>query len=127
MVASSSNRTIRIWDLAAGELTRTLQGQRDAVRSVCPVTVDGRQLLACVGNDQTVRIWDPATAKVHAFMRGEGILGSCAQIRQRSLPAGRRERAIPVRLSCRRHRTYVREMNAKATGAGPHHSTGYWS
>jgi WD40 repeat protein len=28
---------------------------------VCPVTVAGRDLLASAGDDQTVRIWDPAT------------------------------------------------------------------
>src|SRR6266851_203667 len=42
--------------------SRALHGHQGGVLAVCPVFVDGRQLLAC-GGDRTVRIWDPATGE----------------------------------------------------------------
>ncbi|MGW1158059.1 AAA family ATPase [Streptomyces sp. NPDC002519] len=39
----------------------TLDGHTGRVYGVCSVEVDGRPLLASVGSDRTVRLWDPAT------------------------------------------------------------------
>jgi WD40 repeat protein len=52
---------VRIWDPATGEPVRTLHGHHGWVKAVCPVTVNGRHLLASASLDRTVRIWDPAT------------------------------------------------------------------
>ena len=52
---------MRIWDLATGSTERTLKGHTGWVRGVCAVRVQGRELLASVGVDRTVRIWDPST------------------------------------------------------------------
>lgn len=38
-----------------------LDGHSQAVYDVCPITVDGRALLASAGEDGTVRLWDPLT------------------------------------------------------------------
>lgn len=38
-----------------------LEGHTQAVYDVCPITVDGRALLASAGEDGMVRLWDPRT------------------------------------------------------------------
>ncbi|HUZ54402.1 MAG TPA: NB-ARC domain-containing protein [Streptosporangiaceae bacterium] len=47
-----------------------LDGHQGRVRSVCPVTVNGRDLLASGGGDGTVRIWDPATGQMALTLEG---------------------------------------------------------
>ena len=49
-------------DKLSGDAARTLEGHPyGRVLTVCPVTVNGRHLLASGGYDQTVRVWDPST------------------------------------------------------------------
>ena len=51
------------WARAKPRGARTvLEGHQGQVLGVCPVTVAGQALLASASRDQTVRIWDPATA-----------------------------------------------------------------
>ena len=47
-----------------------LDGHQGEVWSVCPVTVDGRNLLATAGHDGTVRVWDPSTGQQAAVLDG---------------------------------------------------------
>jgi len=46
---------------------------------VCPVTVAGQALLASASDDQTVRIWDPATGQQTAVLEGhqDWVYGVC--------------------------------------------------
>ena len=57
-----------------------LEGHQGAVNTVCPVTVNGQQLLASGDNDGTVRIWDPATGQQHAALKGhrDRVYAVCA-------------------------------------------------
>jgi len=55
-VTGSSDRTVRVWDLASGECLRTLEGHTAGVSSVA-LTPDGRQAVTGSG-DRTVRVWD---------------------------------------------------------------------
>ncbi len=52
-----------------GALT-VMEGHQSAVCAVCPVTIDGRQLLATASSDSTVRIWDPATGQQTGVLEG---------------------------------------------------------
>jgi len=46
------------------------------VNGVCAVRVDGRELLAsAASNDETVRIWDPATGATERILEGFYSLG----------------------------------------------------
>src|SRR5207244_12821895 len=88
LAAGDNDGTVWLWDPATGEpaaaykeRTRglsprvpippapgrepvtVLEGHRRAVRSVCPLTVADRNLLAAGGDDGTVRVWNPATGE----------------------------------------------------------------
>lgn len=60
LVSGSDDNTVRLWDLAPGALTRTLEGHSGSVYSVA-FSPDGR-LLASGSIDNTVRLWEPATS-----------------------------------------------------------------
>lgn len=68
VVSASRDRSIRIWELATGYCTKTLEGHNDWVRWVTPST-DGRLIASC-GNDQTGRIWDRSTGETKVELRG---------------------------------------------------------
>jgi WD40 repeat protein len=52
---------VRIWDPATGHQHAVLHGHQSLVNALCPVTINGQQLLASGSSDRTVRIWDPQT------------------------------------------------------------------
>jgi WD40 repeat protein len=58
----------RLWDIAIGATTQTLQGHTDAVHAVT-FSLDGR-LVASVSYDRTVRFWDAATGAATQTLQG---------------------------------------------------------
>jgi WD40 repeat protein len=59
LAVSGNSGSLAILDPAIGERSARLKGHLDNVRTVCPMTVDGRSLLASGSDDRSVRIWDP--------------------------------------------------------------------
>lgn len=55
LASGSDDNTVRLWDVASGNLLRTLEGHTDWVRSVA-FSPDGRTL-ASGSSDDTVRMW----------------------------------------------------------------------
>jgi WD40 repeat protein len=56
LASGSSDRTIKLWDVATGREVRTLSGHTDIVTSVA-FSPDGR-LLASGSDDKTIKLWD---------------------------------------------------------------------
>ncbi len=55
LITASADRTIRIWDLAAGMLTHTLSQHTNVVKALA-VTTDQSTLIS-TGDDRTIRFW----------------------------------------------------------------------
>ena len=83
LASAGGGLTVRIWDPKSGRQTDALRGHRqgsgadrlwisrhDWIGALCAVTVAGRQLLACAGEDQTVKICDPETGQQITAMEG---------------------------------------------------------
>ncbi|MBV9651067.1 MAG: trypsin-like peptidase domain-containing protein [Pseudonocardiales bacterium] len=69
-----------LWANTPGRAEWTvLTGHTGWVTAVCPVRVDGRELLASASNDRTVRIWDPTSGATERVLDGHigGIRGLC--------------------------------------------------
>ena len=65
LVSGSEDSTIKLWDLATGNVLRTLYGHEKPVLAVA-VSGDGR-LMASGGGDSSVRVWDVTTGGVRIF------------------------------------------------------------
>ena len=62
IISGGDDRTARVWDLASGELERTLEVGGLAVQvSSVAVTPDGKRIVS--GSDDTVQVWDLASRR----------------------------------------------------------------
>ena len=68
LASGSLDKTIRLWDVATGQLVRTLEGHTNSVWSVA-FSPDGR-LLASAAEDQTIRLWDVQTGQLLRILEG---------------------------------------------------------
>ena len=70
LASCGGDKTVRLWDPAAGEQRRILTGHGGAVQGVA-FSPDGRLLASC-GDDKTVRLWDPAAGEQRRVLTGHG-------------------------------------------------------
>jgi len=75
-ISGSRDNTLKVWNLATGELRHTLQGHSGSVKAVA-VTPDGLQAISSSW-DNTLKVWNLATGKVIASFTGEYPLSCCA-------------------------------------------------
>jgi WD40 repeat protein len=68
LATASDDRTIKIWNVSAGTLERTLSGHNSYVKAVA-FSRDGR-FLASASWDLTARIWDAATGELLRSLTG---------------------------------------------------------
>ena len=68
LASASDDETVRLWDVASGQLVRTLEGPADRVMSVA-FAPDGR-LLASGSSDKTIRLRDVQTGDLLRTLEG---------------------------------------------------------
>ena len=68
VVSASSDKTLKVWELASGRAVATLQGHTDGV-TACAVTPDGRHVVSA-SEDQTLKVWELASGRAVATLQG---------------------------------------------------------
>jgi WD40 repeat protein len=68
LASGSSDKTIKLWDVASGRELRTLSGHADSVWSIT-FSPDGKAL-ASGGDDATIKLWDSASGRVLRTLSG---------------------------------------------------------
>ncbi len=68
LVSASADKTIKIWNLATGELIRTLSGHSSFVNYLV-ISPDG-QILASASADKTIKIWNLANGQLIRTLTG---------------------------------------------------------
>jgi WD40 repeat protein len=68
LVTGNHDKTVRVWDLATGNLKHRLVGHQDLVTSVA-ISRDG-QTLVSASQDKTIKIWNLATGELQRTLTG---------------------------------------------------------
>lgn len=68
LATGSEDGTVRLWDVATGDVAAVLTGHSDEVSTVA-FSPDGKSL-ASGSRDRTIRLWDVASAKTSATLEG---------------------------------------------------------
>jgi uncharacterized protein YjiK len=77
LASGSNDRTLKLWDVASGQLLRTLQSHGNWV-FVVAFSPDGRTL-ASAGLDKTIKLWDVASGQfLHTLQGHAGYVTSLA-------------------------------------------------
>ncbi|GAB1541611.1 hypothetical protein NUACC21_42820 [Scytonema sp. NUACC21] len=67
-VSASDDKTLKIWNLATGEVEKTLTGHKYCIRTVA-ITPDGK-LVVSASLDKTLKVWDLVQAREIYTLRG---------------------------------------------------------
>ena len=77
IITASSDKTLRVWEIATGQTLRTLKGHTDSVNA-CALSPDGRWIVSA-SKDKTLRVWDAETGQVLRTLEGHtGSMNACA-------------------------------------------------
>jgi WD40 repeat protein len=82
LATTSSDATMRLWDMATGTCTATLTGHTATVNA-CAIAPDGTWL-ASASADSTLRLWEATTGRLVAAMRADGPLTDVAWLPDRA-------------------------------------------
>jgi WD40 repeat protein len=77
VVSASSDKALKVWELASGRALATLEGHSGWV-TACAVTLDGRHVVSASA-DQRLKIWELASGRARATLVGHtGEVTACA-------------------------------------------------
>jgi WD40 repeat protein len=68
VISASDDKTLKVWDLASGQVVQTFLGHSDGVSSVA-LTPDDKYAVSG-SDDKTIRVWDFASGKELRALRG---------------------------------------------------------
>ncbi|MEG4380513.1 MULTISPECIES: WD40 repeat domain-containing protein, partial [unclassified Microcoleus] len=75
-ISSSSDNTLKVWDLTTEKEEFTLKSHSDWLKAVA-VTADGKRAISG-SNDNTIKVWDLATGNVIASFACKSSIACCA-------------------------------------------------
>ena len=75
LASASDDQTVRLWDVATGELLQTLKGHNSGVWWIA-FSHDSR-LIVSASDDKTIRLWDAATGELLQTLKGHSS-GVCS-------------------------------------------------
>ncbi len=76
LASGSADNTVKLWDVASGQLLRTFEGHQHSVNSVA---FDPGGTLASASNDAVVKVWAAASGRlIHTLEGHQGWVGSLA-------------------------------------------------
>jgi len=93
LASASLDKTIKLWEVAAGKEQATLHGHSDWVVSVA-FSPDGRTL-ASASDDHTVKLWDTVTGKERATLRA-AVMSVAFSPDGKTLASAGRDRTITL-------------------------------
>ncbi|MGH3158916.1 MAG: WD40 repeat domain-containing protein, partial [Streptosporangiaceae bacterium] len=70
--AVAGDKVVTILDAKTGASRHTLHGHTDKVNAVCSLTLGGRIAIASGGDDEGIRIWDPANGGLKRILKLQG-------------------------------------------------------
>jgi Tol biopolymer transport system component len=70
LASGSSDRSIRVWDVANGTVLGTLRGHEGGINAIA-YSSDGKWLVSA-GDDGALRLWDGVTGGQRGVLRGQG-------------------------------------------------------
>ncbi len=76
VISGSSDKTLKLWELATGQELRTLTGHSSSVNAVT-VTPDGKYVISG-SDDNTLKLWDLATGECIATFTADYPIKCCA-------------------------------------------------
>ncbi|MGK3963275.1 TIR domain-containing protein [Sorangium sp. So ce118] len=77
IVSASSDRTLKVWDLATGRLLSNLEGHSAWV-TACALSPDGQRIVSA-SSDRTLKVWDLATGRLLSTLEGHSAwVTTCA-------------------------------------------------
>jgi WD40 repeat protein len=84
-ISASSDKTLKVWDLATGEARLTLNGHSEEVNAVA-VTPDGLKAISA-SSDKTLKVWDLATGEARLTFKGHSSWVSAVAVTPDGLKA----------------------------------------